>query len=150
MARERRFFRLRRPPPPPPEPPISEEFVEEYEVPPPPGPPAPVPPWFRGLWFWLALLAAAVLIGLVILLATELDDDQPGTRTATIATVPDVEGLSRDEAGAALADAGYGVSIAFEPDPAPKGEVLRQEPEAGAALEVGERVLLIVSAGPGP
>ena len=123
---------------------MYEETVEQYEVGPPPGP----PPWFRGVWFWFALLGALVVVGLVVLLARELDEDGPGTRTATIATVPDVLGLSRDEAGARIGDAGYGVTITFEPDAAPEGEVIRQEPGAGAALEVGERVLLVVSAGP--
>ena len=127
--------------------------MEEYEVGPPVdpllGPPAPVPPWFRGVWFWLALLAALVVIGLVILLASELDNDDPGTRTATVGVVPDVVGQNRNDAGDALADAGYGVTIAFEPDPAPEGEVIRQQPEAGATLESGERVLLIISSGPG-
>lgn len=149
MARPRRF-RLRRPPPPPPEPPVTERIVEEYEVGPEPVPAGPVPLWLRGLWFWLALLGAVVLIGLLILLVAELDDDGPATRTATITTVPDVVGLDRDQAGTLLADAGYGVTIAFEPNVAPEGRVLRQEPEAGAALEVGERVLLIVSAGDEP
>lgn len=146
MARPRRFP-LRRPPPPPPEPPVYEEVVEEYEAGPAPGPPG-VPPWFRGVWFWLALLASLVVVGVVILLASELESDSPGTRTATVAVVPDVLGLSRDEAGVRLGDAGYGVAVAFEPDPAPEGEVIRQEPDAGSALEAGERVLLIVSAGP--
>jgi hypothetical protein len=146
MAGARRF-RLRRPPPPPPEPPVSEAIVEEHEV----GSPGPGPPWLRGLWFWLAILGAVVLVGLLILVLAELDDDESGgTRTATVATVPDLVGLDRDEAGAALADLGYGVTIAFEPNVAPEGQVLRQEPEAGAALEVGERVLLIVSAGEEP
>ncbi len=131
---------------------MYEEIVEEYEVGPPPVvPPGAGPPWLRGLWFWLALLGAVVLVGLLILIVAELDDDEPGgTRTATIATVPDVVGLHRDEAGTVLADAGYAVTIGFEPNVAPEGQVLRQEPDPGAALEVGERVLLIVSAGDEP
>jgi hypothetical protein len=148
MAPPRRF-RLRRPPPPPPEPPLTETTVEEY-VEPAPVPAGPVPLWLRGVWFWLALLGAVVLVGLLILVLAEVDDDGAGTRTATVTTVPDVVGLDRNEAGTLLADAGYGVTIAFEPNVAPEGRVLRQEPEAGAALEVGERVLLIVSAGDEP
>jgi hypothetical protein len=131
---------------------VPETLVEEHEVGPSPRvPPEPGPPWLRGLWLWLAILGVVVLAGLLVLVLAELDDDEPGgTRTATVATVPDVVGLDRDEAGAVLADLGYGVTVAFEPNVAPEGQVLRQEPEAGAALGVGERVLLIVSAGEEP
>ncbi len=150
MARARRF-RLRRAPPPPPEAPVSEEIDEEYEVGPPPVPQEPGPPWLRGLWLWLAILGVVVIAALLVLVLVQLADDDPGgTRPATIATVPDVLGLDRDEAGTLLADAGYGVTITFEPNVAPEGQVLRQQPDPGAALEVGERVLLDVSAGDEP
>jgi eukaryotic-like serine/threonine-protein kinase len=63
--------------------------------------------------------------------------------------VPDVSGLSLEQATAALLDAGYKLAPADYGADGEAGKVVRSEPEAGAQLRPGETVLLHI-AGPAP
>ena len=64
-------------------------------------------------------------------------------------TVPDVVGMTQDEAEATLADAGYGVAVNSEPnDEFEEGIVFAQDPEDGTELEEGQTVTIVVSEGP--
>ncbi len=65
------------------------------------------------------------------------------------AVVPDVVGLPKAEAKAAITDAGLalGEETVVE-DPAPKNAVLSQEPTAGAEIATGSAVDLTISSGP--
>jgi len=62
--------------------------------------------------------------------------------------VPDVVGLSQDEAQAVLARAGFRTSARQIPSAQPKGTVVRQGPRAGTKLRQGGTVYLAVSGGP--
>ena len=63
--------------------------------------------------------------------------------------VPSVEGLTEREAVKALTQAGFTVeSVTENSDVVRKGRAIRTEPPGGTSFKVGERVRLIVSAGP--
>jgi serine/threonine-protein kinase len=65
------------------------------------------------------------------------------------ATVPDVVGMSQDEATSTLQDAGYEVSVTTEPsNDVDEGLVIAQDPGAGAEYESGQTVTILVSEGP--
>ena len=67
---------------------------------------------------------------------------------AAAALVPDVTGMTQDEAEAALADAGYGVSVASEPNnEVEAGVVISQDPAGGTEYEQGQTVTILVSEG---
>ena len=65
-------------------------------------------------------------------------------------SVPDVTGMTQDEATAALADAGL-VAVSVEANSAdvPEGDVIEQEPPAGGRVSPLSEVLITVSLGPG-
>ncbi len=64
-------------------------------------------------------------------------------------TVPDVSGMTTEQAQSALAVLGLTHSEAEEnSDTVPAGQVIRQEPPAGTSVEVGAQVSLVVSSGP--
>ena len=65
-------------------------------------------------------------------------------------SVPEVSGMAQDEATAALADAGL-VAVPVEAYSAdvPKGQVIAQEPPAGARVSPLSEVLITVSLGKG-
>jgi hypothetical protein len=65
-------------------------------------------------------------------------------------TVPDVAGMPRVEAAAALADAGYTVGVVTEEESATitAGSVISQDPAAGTEAEPGTAVDLVVAAAP--
>ena len=63
-------------------------------------------------------------------------------------TVPNVVGMSQDEAEATLSEAGYGVAVNTEPnDEFEEGIVFAQDPEEGTELEEGQTVTIVVSEG---
>ncbi len=67
------------------------------------------------------------------------------------ATVPALAGLSRDQAQAALTDAGLtGRFIEAASDSVPEGGVISQDPAAGLRIPVGSAVAVTVSTGAGP
>ena len=65
------------------------------------------------------------------------------------AAVPDVLGMARADAEAALAAAGFATVVSEEADATvAAGTVLRTEPAAGTSVAVGATVTLVVSSGP--
>lgn len=69
-----------------------------------------------------------------------------GTETVT---VPDVVGLNRIDAAAAIEDAGLIANVESENADEPEGQVIRQLPGAGTALAEGEEVTIVYSTGAG-
>jgi eukaryotic-like serine/threonine-protein kinase len=86
----------------------------------------------------LALLALAALLGW-FLATTLLGGD---------VEVPDVVGLTRADAEAAVEDAGLEPEVRRRPSDEDEGSVFRQDPEAGAQASEGDAVVLYVSSGP--
>ncbi len=78
--------------------------------------------------------------GQVVLVISEgAESEVPG------GTVPDVVGLSGEEAFAVLTDAGLSWAEATEvSDTVPLGEVIRTEPPAGESVEAGGQVVVVV------
>jgi serine/threonine-protein kinase len=65
------------------------------------------------------------------------------------ATVPDVTGMTEEEATTALEDAGYVVSVSSEPsNDVEEGIVIAQDPAAGTQYDSGQTVNILVSEGP--
>jgi beta-lactam-binding protein with PASTA domain/tRNA A-37 threonylcarbamoyl transferase component Bud32 len=63
--------------------------------------------------------------------------------------VPNVVGMTEDEAKTAITDAGLKVGVVSpEPDSAPAGQVIDQNPSADQTVDKGSTVDLVVSAGP--
>jgi beta-lactam-binding protein with PASTA domain len=93
----------------------------------------------------LLLVAAVALVGLSALMTPE---DSDGRQVAEI-VVPRMGGRPLPEAQASLEQLGLIVDVRYEPNEvAPVDVVVDQEPIAGARLEVGEQVVLVVSDGP--
>jgi serine/threonine-protein kinase len=90
----------------------------------------------------VALLVVAVLVAAGLLLA----------RSAGGSTVaaPQLVGLTQDEAAARAAKAGLVVHVEQRDVDDPAGRVIRQAPSAGAFLDDGGTVRLVVSRGPPP
>jgi beta-lactam-binding protein with PASTA domain len=83
------------------------------------------------------LLVAALAVGLVF-----LSSDQARAR------VPDLTGLDAVVATERLERMRLTSRIRYRPDPAPRGRVLATDPPEGEAVDQGETVALVVSAGP--
>jgi serine/threonine-protein kinase len=64
-----------------------------------------------------------------------------------LVAVPDVVGLSRGSAEAALSDAGLNVVVEEETSEQPEGDVFSQNPAAGSEVERGSTVTITVSTG---
>jgi eukaryotic-like serine/threonine-protein kinase len=64
-----------------------------------------------------------------------------------LVAVPDVVGLSRNSAEAALSDAGLEVAVEEEESEEPEEDVISQNPAAGTELERGDTVTITVSTG---
>lgn len=105
----------------------DEEVVEEH-VPPPPPP---------RIWPWLLLLLLLVVGGLVAYFLLTRSDDKT--------TMPNVIGLREDQARARLAEAQLEADVDRRPSRRPRGIVFAQVPGAGAQLDEGERVEILVS-----
>jgi serine/threonine-protein kinase len=102
--------------------------------PPPPGPRGPRRPW---LWALLGLLAAAIVLGGVLLV-------QQAGKTP----VPGVIGSPVDRARTLLEQRGFAVNVVREPSLQAVDEVITQSPAAGAKAKKGSTVALTVSDGP--
>src|SRR5439155_17342625 len=74
----------------------------------------------------------------------------PRAPAASVGTVPDVVGLKVDEAKKILADANFTGIVQEVPASQPVGEVVAQNPGAGASLELGSVVTIQVSNGKAP
>jgi eukaryotic-like serine/threonine-protein kinase len=64
-----------------------------------------------------------------------------------LTTVPGVIGLSSDSAEAQISDAGLVPAVQEQESEQPEGEVIAQDPGAGAQLELGSTVTITVSTG---
>jgi eukaryotic-like serine/threonine-protein kinase len=104
------------------------------------------PPRF---WPWLLALLLLVLAGIAAAYLLTRDDDEEEEDTApAMVTVPDVVGDEIAEAIRKLGMNGLASQAVRLPSARPRGEVIRQRPQAGAAAERGDRVALVVSEGP--
>jgi serine/threonine-protein kinase len=65
-----------------------------------------------------------------------------------LVAVPDVVGLTSNQAGVELGRAGFEVSFEEEASGEPEGQVLRTDPAAGAQIASGETVTVFTSTGP--
>ena len=129
-------------PPPPPRGPEDATYVEETVE--------PVPqrrvivdeaPPGRNVWPWLlALLCAAAAIVFFVLWWTNRDD-------ANTHTVPSLTGMREQQARTEADARGFDVKTVRRTGFSPAGTVVDQGPEAGAKLEDGARMLIVVSRG---
>jgi beta-lactam-binding protein with PASTA domain len=104
------------------------------------------PPWWRErwwIWFLILLLAVGALIGYAFW--AQEDDEEEADRTV----VPAVVGLQEEVARARLDDAELDPEVERQESSDPEGEVLDQDPEAGAQVAEGQTVRLTVSSGEG-
>jgi beta-lactam-binding protein with PASTA domain len=108
--------------------------TEEQAVPPARGP---------LLWPWLLLLLVLVAGGIAAAYVLTRDD-------GTTRRVPDVVGLSTDDAVRELGERGYSADVqARVSSEAAPGRVISQAPAAGIELDRGESVTIVVARGPG-
>jgi serine/threonine-protein kinase len=99
-------------------------------------------PWIVTL---LTLLGLAAVVGLILFLTMVLGDDQQKIE------VPNVVGMTVDEATSELDDAGFATRIEQVPnDEIEVGKVIAQDPEAGDTAARDSTVTLQVSSGVGP
>lgn len=111
-------------------------YVQEEIVTPPPRRPL--------IWPWLVLLLALVITGIAAAYLLTRDDESPATTT-----VPDVVGLSTTAATERLAQRGYSAIVRGRvSSDARLGEVFSQTPPAGAELDRGSTVTIVVARGP--
>ncbi len=95
------------------------------------------------------LLAAGVVLGAYLLLNSLSNDPAPSTTLPVVTiAVPDVTGLSGDEALVVLQEAGFLVTQSREPSEAPEESVIRTEPAAGTVAEEESPLNMVVSDGP--
>jgi eukaryotic-like serine/threonine-protein kinase len=101
-----------------------------------------VPPRRPLIWPWLLLLL--LLVGAAIALAYVLtrDDDESSDNR-----VPAVVGLRLPDAVERLRASGYPADPRRRVDPSRRGRVVEQEPDAGAELDPGRTVVIIVARG---
>jgi len=132
--------------PPAPPPPASSSSAGPVVPPPPlPEPAAPLlrePRSRRKLLALLAVLAVAVALGgaLAFWFARDTAND-----------VPDLTGLDQGAALNMISEFDWDVTVVPEPsDEVEVGNVVRTDPAAGARLDVGDALALVVSTGPAP
>jgi serine/threonine-protein kinase len=90
-------------------------------------------------WPWIALGLTALLIALALLLFTG------GDKVEVERVVGQPEAVAVDR----LSDDGFEVEVDRQPDLAPVGEVIHQDPGGGTEADEGSTVTLTVSTGPG-
>ena len=145
MARRRRFPWSRRAPADTtlvrPRRAVREDVVVDEGPPPPPAGPPP-----REWWPWLlalALLVVGALVGWLI-----FHNTGGGTNTTTQGTaVPSVVGLTYPKATTRLTQAGLRSQIKRQTSEKAKDTVISQSPAAGANVDSGAVVTIVVSAG---
>jgi len=108
--------------------------------------PAEVPP--KRHWATYALLAFAVVVALALLglagKAVFTANNEPPK-----VTVPTVLNLTQAQAEAKLRAAGFDPVATFAANPAAKGKVIDQSPQAGEKFPANTKVAITVSSGPG-
>ena len=123
---------------------MTEEYVEEPPPPPPPGPPP------REWWPWLlalALLVLGAIVGYVIFNNAGGDGGKTTVVTQAGTAVPAVVGLTETKASARLTETRLVPQIKRQTSEKAKDTVISQAPAAGARVDPGTVVTLIVSAG---
>ncbi|GAA0474555.1 serine/threonine protein kinase [Paractinoplanes deccanensis] len=115
-----------------------------------PGAPPPRPPDRRSSWVWASLAALGVLVVIVlgVALAMTRQDDNPTTTptptqsTPALVAVPDLDGLSNDDAIQQLEQAGFKNVSAEKPrqDTDCDGTVETQTPKAGTKVTVDTEI----------
>ena len=113
----------------------DEEPVAEVTEP----PYSPVAGGGRGAWLWALLIALVIGGGVAAYLLTRPKQ----------VTVPIVVDETQSVAIAKINTAGLTYSVITEPSKARSGTVVGQNPDAGAKVDQGSSVRLIVSSGPG-
>jgi beta-lactam-binding protein with PASTA domain len=99
------------------------------------------------IWPWLLALLLLVLAGIAAAYLLTRDDDDDAAEPTSV-TVPDVVGDDVGDAMRELATNGLTGQVVRIASNRPREEVIRQRPRAGAAIERGGRVALVVSEGP--
>lgn len=95
------------------------------------------------------LLAAGVVLGAYLLLNSLSNEPAPSTTVPVVTiAIPDVTGLSEEEARIVLQEAGFLVTTSREPSEAPEGSVIRTDPAEGTVAEEESPVNMVVSGGP--
>ena len=117
------------------------EDVEEGPPPPPAGPPP------REWWPWLLALALLVVGALVGWLIFHNSGGGTTTSTAQGTAVPSVIGLTEVKATARITQAGLRSQIKRQTSEKAKDTVISQSPAAGAHVDPGAVVTMVVSAG---
>lgn len=98
-------------------------------------------PWLMWVLIGIAVLAVA---GIIALLVANSRDNAPEELV-----VPDVVGMTRDEAKAAIEDAELQFTPAEEPsDTVPEGEAIKSDPAANTPVEKLDNVTVTFSTGP--
>ena len=96
----------------------------------------------RAGWY---VVIALLILGLFGLLAYLLANNVLGE--AELVRIPDVVGMTEEEATEELETAGFDVQVDERPSEKDEGEVIKQDPKAGRKLEEGETVTITVSTG---
>ena len=96
----------------------------------------------RAGWY---VVIALLILGLFGLLAYLLANNVLGE--AELVRIPDVVGMTEEEATDELETAGFDVQVDERPSEKDEGEVIKQDPKAGRKLEEGETVTITVSTG---
>lgn len=111
----------------------------------------PAPPRDRRVplaWLWGSIALIGLLVVAAVVWAVSLGGSLPIAGLST--TVPEVVGLTEDEAVAAVEGADLAAEVRRVIDEADAGTVLRTDPEAGIAISPGTTVQVVVSNGPPP
>lgn len=104
----------------------------------------PPPPRRLLLWPWLLLLLLLVATGIALAYFLTRDDDNSSSANR----VPAVVGLREADAVERLRADGYPADVRRAVNPAQVGKVIRQIPSAGAGLEPGKTVVIVVARRP--
>ncbi len=97
---------------------------------------------------WLAAILAVLSLGLGGVFVWDTLRGPEDTTSRQMVSVPDVIGLSRQEATARLEALELRVDVNEEPSPdVPRGTVIRTSPTAGSQLQKGTSVTMTVSSG---
>ena len=96
----------------------------------------------RAGWY---VVIALLILGLFGLLAWLIAGNLLGS--GELVRVPDVVGMTEDEATEELEAAGFSVEVDERPSKEEEGEVIKQDPKARERLEEGETVTITVSTG---
>jgi eukaryotic-like serine/threonine-protein kinase len=104
----------------------------------------PPPPRRPLIWPWLLLLLLLVGTGIGLAYFLTRDDDE----SSSADRVPAVVGLREADAVERLREDGYPADVRRAVNPAQVGRVIRQIPSAGAGLEPGKTVVIVVARRP--